>query len=74
MLIQNYKCDVCGMLKGEGNRWLIGTPTAIPDADYWPGYFLGDWTDRAASLPNAHHLCGENCAAIKQSEYIRRDR
>lgn len=82
-LIPNpYKCDVCGRAKGEGNGWLLGIPlhyrdghcisSITPCLDY-SGYAIISWDERAAGYPNSiHHLCSEQCALVKQSEYLRR--
>lgn len=76
-----YRCDGCGIAKGEANHWLLGinmttlcdviTVTGGPSL---VGYAIVQWdlnlVDDAQLKP--HHLCGEKCALTKQAEYLRR--
>jgi len=60
-------CDVCGVSKGEGNKWLLGWVSAH-------GYALGDWNSDFQKLNGdlASHFCSEACALKHQARYLRR--
>ena len=49
------KCDVCGVVRGEANHWILYSQAA-------PRGFIsfGPWSDDAAKTHG--HLCGEQCA------------
>jgi len=54
--IETYKCDECGKIKDETNRWWIGQTSAMDGS----GLFILPFAP--ASLKNADmHLCGESC-------------
>ena len=58
-IVNPYKCDVCGMPKGDGNKWLLGIPIidgsisvaietesdpqALEPPSIRAGYILMDW-------------------------------
>jgi hypothetical protein len=81
----SFKCEVCGKVKGDANRWLLGVPLfgeLVPfgfidvelSAPEPVAYALGDWNEALAHRPGTHHLCGDKCALTKQAEYLRRER
>jgi hypothetical protein len=64
---ETYKCDVCGMAKGEGNRWLMGW--SLPG-----GFALTDWGFAPSGVDRVYHFCSEAHALIEQGRNLRQDR
>lgn len=84
-IVNPYKCDVCGMPKGDGNKWLLGLVVAKVDGQPGGrigfgevgsllGYAIISWSDELANRDDKfiHHLCSDKCALTKQAEYLRR--
>jgi len=64
---ESYTCDVCGGIKGAGNRWLMGWVVR-------GGFALVDWGFAADGVERVYHFCSEACALAEQSHHLRRDR
>jgi hypothetical protein len=64
---ETYKCDVCNMPKGEGNRWLMGW--ALPG-----GFALTDWGFAPQNAERVYHFCSEVHALTEQGRHLRQDR
>src|SRR5262249_10601229 len=62
-----YRCDGCGVLKGETNHWWYAASTlnAAGVAEWW----IRQWNSDAES-PAVIHLCGTECAIKKLSEFM----
>ena len=70
---ETHTCDVCGVSKGIGNRWLVG----------WKvngGFALADWGFGPTPLQGGedcsvvYHFCSEACALSEQAKHLRQDR
>lgn len=62
--IETYKCDVCGVLKGETNHWFkISMGTA---------YAIVAKFDVAETGESLSHVCGQSCAQHKLNEFMGR--
>ncbi len=60
MVVETFKCDICGKVKGEENHWFCATGQFTPDAQV----VIGSWHSRG-KFPEPHlvrHLCGMDCA------------
>lgn len=62
-ITQQITCDVCGKVKGQVNHWWI--------ADIVMNFQLFTWSDDGAKQNNHIHLCGQECAVKKMSEWMR---
>jgi len=70
---EQYKCDNCGAVKGETNRWwrvyvttVVGGPGAILVQAFdirRPMYVFPEET-------KAYDLCGQGCVAKRLSEFM----
>jgi hypothetical protein len=72
MIIEVFKCDVCGKIKGEANAWLMGKIAHYASDSSF--YALGDWSEEAENNYTMEHICSEACAMKRQAEFIRRPR
>lgn len=87
MIVENpFRCDGCGVAKGDANKWLLGfalmpgldADLNIPSPSYLShvltGYAIVQWDEYFATTKDVpvHHLCSEACALKKQAEFIRR--
>ena len=63
MITTTYQCEQCAVEKGEGNKWLElrHTPSGSP--------YFREWTFEA-EVPEAQHVCSENCAHVILSKYL----
>ncbi len=77
-----WVCNICGAQKKETNRWWIMFGSTILDFTRKPEetqllskdgnmLVLYEWSDIRAGLPDAIHLCGEECASHAQSQFMR---
>lgn len=57
------KCDVCGRIKGEANKWLLVNLSAALFTVY-------HWDELIARQPNMGHICGEQCLHKKLQEFL----
>jgi hypothetical protein len=73
VIVETHTCDVCGVAKGIGNRWLVG----------WKvngGFALADWgfspTPGQGGEEGSvvYHFCSEACALSEQAKHLRQDR
>jgi hypothetical protein len=72
MRLETHTCDVCGVAKGIGNRWLVG----------WKvngGFALADWgfappQTESGEPGQVYHFCSEAHALSEQSKHLRQDR
>lgn len=60
MIITQYKCDICGKERGEGNHWIKAS------ADKERVVFFR-W--QAEIGPDDKHICGDACAAILLNKF-----
>jgi hypothetical protein len=70
MLIKVPKCDVCGKLKGVGNRWMIGFVSQRVQGLGKCRVALFDWSDTLSRKRGAKHLCGEGCFSTLASRAL----
>jgi hypothetical protein len=73
MRVETHTCDVCGVPKGAGNRWLVG----------WKvngGFALADWGFTPSPGQGGedgsivYHFCSEAHALSEQAKHLRQDR
>lgn len=67
MKVEQYKCDVCGTLKGEPNHWFIirlGGAFHIYPWDFYGG------EDEDTSIEREQHVCGNACAQKRLEEWM----
>lgn len=69
-----FRCDVCKKVKGEANHWFLAVVVIAGDGIFGtPGMLaIGPWTKDGALYPLMTHLCGEQCAQKKLSEFLSR--
>lgn len=69
MKIETYRCDVCGIQKGETNHWWIIT---LPDlaSPARSELILSPATDDQHRDSNDFDLCGAACVQKKVAEFL----
>ena len=64
MIVATYKCEVCGKLKGEVNRWFVvqtWTKSAL----------LQRWAEASEEdIARGQHACGQQCAVTILSGFM----
>lgn len=67
-----YKCDGCGTLKGEANRWWLQL-NPVASQDLTVGFKLVTW-ENAEWDPDSDtvraHICSEKCAVAALSKWM----
>ena len=63
MIGVSYQCEECKRERGPANHWLElrHTPSGSP--------YFREWTFEA-EVPEAQHVCSENCAHVILSKYL----
>ncbi len=64
-----YKCDGCGTIRGESNRWFVLFELPA-DGDITPTVLLEHFGVEVATKPDAIHLCGETCVLKRVSAWL----
>jgi hypothetical protein len=66
--LETYKCDGCGKVKGEANKWyklsIINQTLLLEPFDAPFGLDLG------TAITKAFDLCGEGCVQKKLQEFM----
>ena len=63
MKAEIYRCNLCGVAKGEVNHWFLGVnlPTSV---------IVTVWDERDAEVSTIYHLCGSACALKFESMWL----
>lgn len=61
-----YRCDVCGVAKQESNHWFL----ASQHGAHGPTWSISTWTEVDARQDDVTHLCGQECAVKKLTEFM----
>ena len=58
-----YRCNLCGVAKGDVNHWFLGVnlPTSV---------IVTVWDERDAEVSTIYHLCGSACALKFESMWL----
>jgi hypothetical protein len=63
------KCDECGKVKGEANKWLLALPEYRKGLDY-EGFLVCHWSEEVAQFPSAKMLCSEACLQKRLGAFL----
>jgi hypothetical protein len=55
------RCDVCNVIKGDANRWLMATSSTSLSPAVLKGFYIFHWDGTVAHQPDVKLLCGEQC-------------
>lgn len=59
MKVDSYKCDGCGIQRGDGNHWFKFR--AYPNEGNGAEFIVNDWKSEGTEYPNTVHLCSDAC-------------
>jgi len=59
MKVDSYKCDGCGIQKGENNHWFKFR--SYPNEGNGSEFIVNDWNNKSEDYANTKHLCSDAC-------------
>jgi hypothetical protein len=77
--VSTYKCDQCGIQKGETNHWWLlfsdieVTKVGNRQELFRSGVLIVPWDAVSADHDDAKHICSQGCASKEVSQWMERN-